>query len=75
MLLQLHVTCICLSDIRNVSDVNEVLTKSICLNMRKLTLNIGTIRSYADICRRKNSHANILWLSMIRTVNTFFKAE
>ena len=42
-LLQLHVTCTCLSEIRNVSDVNKVLSKSNCLNMRKLTLNIGTI--------------------------------
>ena len=43
--------------------------------MRKLTLNIGKIRWNADICRRKNSHANFLWLRMIRTVNNFLKAQ
>ena len=42
--LQLHVTCICLSDIRNVSDTNKVLNKLNYLNMRQITLNIGKIR-------------------------------
>ena len=41
--IQLHVTCICLSDIRNVSDINKVLNKTNCLNMGKITLNIGKI--------------------------------
>ena len=55
------------------NDINKELSKSNCLNMRKLTLNIGTIRWYADICRRKNSHANFFW--MIRTVNNFLTAQ
>ena len=61
-------------DIRNVIDINKVLSKWNWLNMRKLTLNIGTIRWNADICRTKNSHANFLLLRMIQTVNKFLMA-
>ena len=74
-LLQLHVTCICLCDIWNVSDINKVFSKSNCRNMPKLTLYIGKTSWNPDICRKINLHAKFLWLRMIRTVNNFFTAQ
>ena len=74
-LLQSHLTYICLSDIRNVSDINKVPSKSKCLNMRKLMLKIGKTRWNADICRKINLHANFLWLRMIHTVYKFLTAQ
>ena len=64
-----------MSDIRDVSDINKVLSKSNGPNMRKLTLNIGKTRWNADICKKINLHANFLWLSMIRTINSFLMAQ
>ena len=64
-----------MSDIRNVSDINNVLSKSNCLKMRKPTTNIGKTRWNSDICRKMNLHANFLWWMMIRTVNNFLTAQ